>query len=58
MGVKLRMICKSYLGEICFTNECPAIYNSDLTCDKCWANKGCVDCAWSESLYCEKEVKE
>lgn len=56
--------CKNYLGLACVDGSCP-IANAEeyeercmdviKKCDDCPFYKGCKDCAFADTEYCEKE---
>lgn len=53
--------CEEYCGINCITNcpkvmhdEYPDIYESVSSCKECFYYKGCEDCCFSDTEYCDK----
>ena len=54
------MTCGRYTGPTCVNGNCPKIYRDpsvrNMKCSDCWYNKGCEDCAFENTEYCEKRI--
>jgi len=52
--------CPNYCGLACVDSNCPKIENRRYHCNECWLYKGCEDCCFRGSEYCDQptEVKE
>ena len=57
--------CPSYTGVACSDGSCPKAWQEEYeergmdvpkSCNDCWCNLGCEDCALDGTQYCEKNT--
>ena len=50
--------CPNYCGLACVDGNCPKIEYGRYHCNECWLYKGCEDCCFKDSEYCDQPRKE
>lgn len=48
-----KTFCAGYCGLACVNGTCPKIENRRYHCIDCWLYKGCEDCCFKGTVYCD-----